>query len=714
MKFGWMKILPFVMAVLLIALALGIWPTTPHGDLLAWINITLLILLALLVLRYGVRLVRERSETRPGSRLRAKLVMALVGMLLVPSMILQLAASQMVERGMDVWFDVRVDTLLDRALGLAQGFYTRVETELEHGLRSYMTDTSLLMAMDGQDFSAISSRLSDIRAKEGWQSLQLFDANERLIAGVDAESLSTLTAKPLTDAARSAMTLGRVVTELQQQDGNEVVVGYAPLRTPQGLVGLLRAEVQLPQNVVLTSRKVEEDYKTYRELERNRQSIRALFVNVMLLVTLMVVIVAGIVALIFARRLTVPIGELAYALGRITEGDLSVSIPEAPQDELGMLVRSFNRMAARLRENVQALERAQDDLTEALTSSRQRQYVLETLLGSLQSGVVLADGEGRVRLVNHSFKSLLSLPDDWGTGSEVQTAFAGRLSPVGEFYDELAGHTYGQLQREFELMIDRRPLQILARGVCLTSVGSASFSGQLMVLDDISSLAEAQRNKAWAEVAQRLAHEIKNPLTPIKLAAERLQRRFRTDASDTAVFDTCTQSIIAQVERMQRLIADFSTLARMPKPRLQKASIKDILLEMHELFGAYERVEVKVPKRNAYCECDPDQIKQILINLLDNSLAATSEKGRVHLEAVMAKGSVEFHVQDDGVGIPDDTKQYVFQDYYSTKPSGSGLGLSIARRIAEDHGGVLMLESASHPTHFCLRLPMSHMSMVAA
>jgi two-component system, NtrC family, nitrogen regulation sensor histidine kinase NtrY len=713
MKFGWMKVLPFVMAVLLIALALGLWPTT-HGGLLAWINISLLLMMALMVLRYGVRLVRERGESRPGSRLRAKLVMALVGMLLVPSMILQLAASQMVERGMDVWFNVRVDTLLDRALGLAQGFYSRIQTELEHGLRTYMTDTTLLIAMDDQNFSAITSRLSDIRAKEGWRSLQLFDASERLIAGVDAESLSTLTAEPLSDAARSAMTLGRVVTELQQVDGRESVVGYAPLQTPQGLVGLLRAEVQLPQNVVQTSRMVEEDYKSYRELERNRQSIRELFAHVMLLVTLMVVFVAGIVALIFARRLTAPIGELAYALGRITEGDLTVSIPEAPQDELGLLVRSFNRMAVRLRENVQALEQAQEDLTEALTSSRQRQYVLETLLGNLQSGVMLDDGEGRVRLVNQSFKTLLSLPDEWGSGSEVRTGFGGRLQPVGEFYEELADHAEGQVQREFELMLGQRPLHILARGVRLTSVGSASFSGQLLVLDDISSLAEAQRSKAWAEVAQRLAHEIKNPLTPIKLAAERLQRRFRADASDTTVFDTCTQAIIGQVERMQRLIADFSTLARMPKPRMQQASIAAILREMRELFSAYGRVEVKVPTKDVRCECDPDQIKQILINLLDNGLAATTEKGKVRLSMVLTDGMVEFHVKDDGIGIPEDTREYVFQDYYSTKPSGSGLGLSIARRIAEDHGGELVLESAGHPTHFCLRLPMSHMSMAAA
>jgi len=166
---------------------------------------------------------------------------------------------------------------------------------------------------------------------------------------------------------------------------------------------------------------------------------------------------------------------------------------------------------------------------------------------------------------------------------------------------------------------------------------------------------------------------------------------------------------------MQRLIADFSMLARMPKPRIQPASMAGIVREMQELFSAYKRVEVRVPKKDVVLECDPDQVKQILINLMDNGLAATAEHGsEVHLHAVTRDGMVEFHVQDDGIGIPEEARENIFSDYYSTKSSGSGLGLSIARRIAEDHGGELVLLSPGQPTHFCLRLPVSHTSMAQA
>jgi len=707
---GLMRLLPLGTAIALLALAVNLWPSGDEGGgVVAWMNILLLLGLALVMTFYGLRVLREREEPRAGSRLRAKLVIALVGMLLVPSMIIQLAANQMVERGMDVWFDMRVDTLLDRALDLAQGFYSRVETDMKQRLIDYMNDAVLVAAVSGatQDYSLVNARLAEIRDREGWQEIQLFDVNERMIAGVQAGGLSALRARPLTEAARLATTLGRVVAELDSKGGGEVVVGYAPLSGPQGLVGLLRVEAQLAEGVMHSARAVESDYRTYRELERNRQGIRKTFMHVMLIVTLLVVLVAGMVGLIFARRLTSPIGELARALHRITEGDLDVSIPEAPQDELGSLVSSFNRMAMRLKQNVEALEKTQRELTDALENSRQRQYVLETLLANLQTGVLLVDADGRIRLLNQSLKELLQLPARWAPGREVMSLCGGRLKELGQFYDELCHQREDQLQREFEIAMGQRNIHILARGARLSAVGSASFSGYLMVLDDISSLAEAQRNRAWAEVAQRLAHEIKNPLTPIKLAAERLQRRFRKQVEDKAVFDTCTQAIIGQVERLQRLIADFSTLARLPKPTLREVSVRQLLQEMHELYGAYARVQVDVPEHGVTCWCDPDQLRQVLINLMDNALAATEDKNTgIHLYVRTGDECIEFHMLDQGPGISDAAAEHIFEAYFSTKDDGSGLGLAIARRIAQEHEGELLLLSAAKPTHFCLRLPM--------
>jgi two-component system nitrogen regulation sensor histidine kinase NtrY len=708
--------LPILLCLALWGVIYLLWPQSAGNDsnLIAWVNIALLFLLSLLLLRYGLRLLNESEERRPGSRLRAKLVMALVGMLLIPTGLVQITANQMVERGMNIWFDVRVDTLLDRALNLAQGFYARIDQDLQQGLASAMNDDLLLSRVSVMplSYTALIGRMNEILDHEGWQSLQLYDVNERLIASVQAEGLAGLDSGSLSEQARMSMVLGRVTTELITRDGEELAVGYAPLKVHQNTVGLLKAEMRLPIGIVQNARAVETDYRTYKELERHRQSIRQAFTHVMLIVTLLIILTAGIVAIAFARRLTAPIGDLAHALQRVTEGDLNVSIPAAPDDELGSLVHFFNRMTLRLKQNMEALEKAQVDLTNALGSSRQRQYVLETLLANLQTGVLLLNADGSIRLINESLRQLLHLSGDWMVGRNIQALTGGRLHQVGHFFDELQHQQADHLQHELELTIEHRKLQILIRGARLSESGESGFSGYLLVLDDVSQLAEAQRHRAWAEVAQRLAHEIKNPLTPIKLAAERLQRRFRKQADDPVVFDTCTHAIIGQVERLQRLIADFSTLARMPKPKCSETRVEIFTHEIEELYNAYRRVDVQSPEDALTCFCDADQIRQILINLMDNALAATEAENRpVRLYVSNDENEVQIHVEDEGPGIPSEIRSHIFDAYYSTKEQGSGLGLSIAKRIADEHSGALELVSAAKPTHFCLRLPRQNPNM---
>jgi len=706
-----MRLIPLFMALMLLTVTVLLWPSQDDGggSPLAWVNVAIMLGLSLLLIQYGIRLLRENSEPRPGSRLRAKLVIAMIAMLLVPAMVIQMAASQMVERGMDVWFDVRVDTLLDRALNLAQGFYERVEKNMKRNLLDYISDATLLAAVNGNlDYRSTNAYLNEIGQTEGWQKVELFDINERQIGAIQTGEFSALQMTSLNETARLSMHLGRVVTELITRDGGEVAVGYAPLIGPTSVIGLLRVEIQLPTGVIQNARAVEADYRSYRQLEHNRQKISATFTHVMLFMTLVVVLLAGLVALLFARRLTSPIGDLANALRRVTEGDLDVVISESPQDELGSLARSFNKMATRLKQNVEAIEQAQKDLTKALDNSRQRQYVLESLLANLHTGVVLVDGDGRVRLLNQAVRDILHLPDNWVPSADILQVSHGNLRDIGDFYDELRHQKEELLQREFDVALpEGKTLHVLARGARLSASGT-KFSGYLLVIDDISDLAEAERAKAWAEVAQRLAHEIKNPLTPIKLSTERLQRRFRTQVDNTEVFDVCTKAIIDQVERLQRLIADFSTLARMPQPKIREVLVNTILQDMNDLFHSYQRVRVIIEENHgdSTCQCDPDQIRQILINLMDNAIAATgNEHHTVRLYAELTDEFVAWHVEDDGDGITEEAASKLFEAYYSTKVNGSGLGLAIAKRIAEDHGGELKLVSRTGPTHFCLKLP---------
>jgi len=685
----------------------------PGGQaFMAGLNLSLLFILIAVAIYHGLRLLRERRDRRPGSRLRSKLVLALVAMLMLPSLILQVAANKMVGQALDVWFDVRVDTLLDRALGLAQGFYAGVEADLEQGLAPYISDSALLQAAaNEQTFSLLNSRLSEIRVREGWQSLRLFDINGRLLASAQ-EGLSSPVSERLGENAVLALSMLRVVTEMVAREGVEFASAYAPLKGEQGVLGLIQAEVVLPGGVVQSARAVEADYSSYRELERNRLAITTLFTNMMLVVTLLVMLGAGWAALAFARRLTEPVGELSQALRQVAKGDLDVNVPASSRDELGALVNIFNRMVVRLKENRQALQEAQRKQQQALRNSRERQYILEALLANLQTGVLLLNADGRITLFNTSLKSLLALPSGWIPGRDLSELATARLRGIADFVHDLRQQDSGELQRELQLRVGKRNLNILARGARLRSAGQqAVLSGFVLVFDDVSSLAEAQKSRAWAEVARRLAHEIKNPLTPVKLAAERLDRRFREVVEDKDVFDSCTGAIIGQVERLQRLINDFSILARMPSPAIQSVEIKELMSELRDLYAAYPQVAVEEPSERMLCMCDADQIKQVLINLLDNAVSATANGGLVRMHVSNEGNLVVFHVEDDGTGIPHEYTGRLFEPYFSTKSEGSGLGLAIAQRIADEHGGEISLLSSEKPTHFCLQLPSQGPSM---
>jgi len=715
----WIRALPLALTLFIWALIFWLWPSNTSGSYLslAWINIALLFFLSTMLGFYGLKLIYQKTEPRPGSRLRAKLVIGLVSMLLLPAGTLQIAANQMVEKGMKVWFDVRVDTLLDRALNLAQGFYERVDHDLQHGLSKHMHDNLLLTNIANLpiSYSSLNARMSEILNNEGWQSLQLYDRDERLIAAVQSEGLSSLTPETLSEQAHLSLSLNTVSSELINNSNGESIVAYAPIQFHQQTQGLLRAEVSLPDGLVQHARAVEADYRTYKELERHRQSIRETFTHSMLFITILIILAVGLVALGFSRRLTSPIGHLARALKQITDGDLNASIPNAPDDDLGALVHSFNHMALHMKQNVEALEKAQLDLTDALSSSRQRQYVLETLLSNLQSGVLLLTADGEIRLINQSLRELLALsPMDWAAGRHFSTLSRGKLQLLHDFYDELNHQQAETLQRELEVTIQGQKHHLLARGARLNAKGLSGFSGCLMLIDDVSQLAEAQRHRAWSEVAQRLAHEIKNPLTPIKLSAERLQRRFRTQVDNMDIFDSCTHAIIGQVERLQRLIGDFSTLARLPKPICKKTSCDTFMHEIRDLYSAYKRVHVEANSEHLSCFCDADQIRQILINLMENALAATeSNGGGVDFTLTQEDDMVAFHIKDLGYGVSETAQAQIFDAYYSTKSEGSGLGLSIAKRIADEHQGELSLISGHKPTHFCLRLPINNISQTS-
>ncbi|MDQ7001596.1 MAG: ATP-binding protein [Ghiorsea sp.] len=700
---------PFVVAVLLLTVSVLSWPSHDQfGPIfLNWLTVFLFFSLGIAFFILGICRLKSTREVHAGSYLRTKLVAAMVLMVLIPSLLLQLTANQVIEKGLDVWFDVRVDTLLDKAMSLAQGFYSDVESDMELSLSQVAQDDDFPLEIASKPLGTmiISQHLGKLLNQYGWHKVELFDVSERLLAvaskQVAGQQFSDLKVRDLSDMARLSKVLGEQAVEHEVRDSGEYVVGYLPLYMQQRFVALLRAEIRLPDDVTLSARSIEADYKSYRELERHRQGIQEIFTHTLMIAMLLITCIAGLLALFFARKLTTPIEELALALKKVETGEFDVLVPVHAEDELGSLARSFNSMTAKLRQNMAMLQQTQKELTGALVNSRQRQYVLENLLANLQSGVILLDENGDVRLMNQACQTLLVIPESTQKKVSIFDFSEVYLAPVLNFFRTLETQGLDSLQHEIELLHGFQTIKILARGTVLGKQEDQLFSGWLLVFDDVTQLAEAQKHQAWSEVAQRLAHEIKNPLTPIKLSTERLQRRFRAQVDNVAVFDTCTKAVITQVERLQRLLADFSNLATLPKPRTEVVSIRSLLQDLRELYSAYQNVTFEGLPEGEVC-CDPDQVRQVLINLIDNALA-TDDLVRIYVE--VTEDDTKFYVQDEGAGIDEKTQKHMFEPYFSTKRDGSGLGLAIAQRITEEHDGTLKLVSTGAPTRFCMCLP---------
>lgn len=711
-----LRVLPLTLALLLWLLIYVLWPEVDISGkgILPWFNTLLLAIASLFLLHYGLKLALNRQTQKPGSALRAKLVIALVGMLLIPAGLLQTSASYVVNKGLDVWFDVRVETVLNRAMQLAQGFYGRIDQDLQRSLLETINDSTFraqLALLPLSNF-ALNSQMNQLAQRYGWQSMEIFDRNERLIAAVRKDELAPLKADPLSEQARLAMTLGKVATEIQRKDGQELYFGYAPIRIHQNIISLIRVNVSLPDSLVEHARAVEKDYRSYRELDRHRQSLGLLFNHLMTFITMIIVLASGFIALIFARKLTDPVEQLAEALERVTHGDLDVLISSAPNDELGSLVNSFNIMSKKLKSNVQAVEKAQQELGKTLADSQQRKHILENLLANLQTGVLLLDQRGCVHLSNQAFVQLLDIQPELlqemnqMSDAVSSPAISTRVHLVQQLLEEMHSNPQETLQRQMEVQIGQRQRLLLVRGISFEIPDPSNFIGHLLVFDDISDLAEAQRHQAWVEVAQRVAHEIKNPLTPIKLAAERMQKRITRQDIDPKIFEQCTQAIIRQSNRLLRLTSDFSKLSSQPKPRCASVSVELFSKELADLYSAYPRVNVRQLETSWSCICDADQIRQVLINLMDNALAATeAERKPVRMYITEEADYTLFHIEDDGTGIIKDNQHMVFEPYFSTKQEGSGLGLSISQRITQEHGGELVLASSENPTHFYLRIP---------
>jgi two-component system nitrogen regulation sensor histidine kinase NtrY len=494
--------------------------------------------------------------------------------------------------------------------------------------------------------------------------------------------------------------------------GGELIRSAAVVRRSGQPIAVVVASDLLTGELASRARHIQDAYEDYSQLRVLRAPLAGVYLSFFLMMTLMILVGATWMGLYLAKRITEPVQRLATAAREIEAGHLDYRVDRGTvsDDEFGALVEAFNSMASEVGKSRRRLERSTVDLERKHVEVEGRRRYIETILERIATGVVSIDAAGKVSTLNSAAMRLLGL-DSAAVGQAASAVFGREdLQPFGNLLRAAAAGKTEPSAQEIAMSRDDRELQLAAVATALR--GNEGSDGMVLVVDDVTPLIRAQKVAAWREVARRLAHEIKNPLTPIQLCAERIRRHFNTAPAPTqALVEECTSTIVGEVDSLKALVDEFSQFARMPAPRAVPTDLHGLLNEALALYSGLlgdVRFERRFAEPLPKVRADGEQIRRVIINLVDNAIEAMSRSGMITIETHHDPGAtlVRLVIADDGPGIPAAEREKLFMPYYSTKRRGSGLGLAIVRRIVAEHGGTIDVgDNEPKGTKFTIELP---------
>ena len=681
------------------------------------INVILLLLLLYLTMRNLVKLVFERKKKVMGSGLRAKLVFAFVILSLLPTIIIFFVSVQFISLSIEHWFNLQIEQSLQKSLEVGQDYYNRTADEalaFGNSLSSIITHKGYMLVTMSDELQAF---IEEKRREYNLNAIQIF-SSKLLPRAASYDSRVDL--KPFKDLSvellRKSFKDSTDMTHTQTSSHGDLVRGIVPIfsRTEtKAQVGAIVVGKFIPGVVLNRLETITKGLEGYKQLKMLKRPIKLSHMITLSIVTLLVIFSAVWFGFYLSKGITVPIEELARATKRIATGDYSFRIDLETKDEIGVLVDSFNRMTKDLRDGKNKFDVVNRDLINSNRESEQRRLYMETILENVAAGVVSTDSRGVISTINKSAKKMLNISAKQIIGKSYRDVLGPKYrSIISGFVADKNLFNKGFIQKEINISVKRRSLKLLISLNVLRDIQD-NYLGLVAVFEDLTELEKAQRMAAWREVARRIAHEVKNPLTPVQLSAQRLRRKYgsRFAKEDGAVFDECTRLIIDNVAGLKVLVDEFSNFARMPAPNPLPDNIGQIIQDAILLYkDAHKDITFSFVDNNdiPVFKLDREQIKRAMINLLDNAVAAIPGKGRITIKLSQDKvlRIVMIEVSDTGIGIPNEDKERLFEPYFSTKKSGTGLGLAIVSRIISDHNGLIRVEdNKPKGTRFIIELP---------
>ncbi len=665
------------------------------------INLLLLLLLIFLVFRNLVKLLYDRKRKVMGVKLRTRLVIAFITFTLLPTTVLFVFSINFITSSIEFWFNVPVEQALENSLQVGQKVYQRTESESKFFIERIAYQIEKKDLLNPEKAAALNRYIQVVQREFNIDAIEVYDTGAKRTAYAVSTPLES---KPFerikADELHAASTAGGVHTIVTSSGSGELLrtVGPVPFEnTPNQELGYIAISAFIPPDFAAGMASIGRGYEEYQQVKLLKQPIQSFYYITLTVVGLLVVFCAIWLGFYLAKTITIPIMRLADGTRRIAEGDLDFALDIQSDDEIDSLVAAFNKMTSDLRIGRQQLELSAQMLRKQNIEIEERRRYMEIVLKNVSAGVVTIDAAGLITTMNTAAERMLNLRADDILNRNYKDLLSGpHLKMAEEIMERISGTYEESIEIPLRLTIAGRPRSFLAYINSLKD-DAAQHMGMVMVIDDLTELEKAQRMTAWREVARRIAHEVKNPLTPISLSAQRLQRKYSQMVNES-VFDECTQMIINHVELIRNLVNEFSAFARFPtadpKPcRLAPIIEETIALyrEGHPNIEFLTEVADDIPEMNL----DYQQIKQAMINLVDNAVSAIRFNGHVEItasyDAILKMVRIE--VSDDGQGISDEDKIRLFEPNFSTKKSGMGLGLTIVNSIITDHNGRISVQS---------------------
>lgn len=682
------------------------------------LNILLIIIFLFLIFRNLFKLLLERRRAVPGAKLRTKLVVTFIALSLIPTMLLYFVSAGFITSSIENWFNQQIESSLQESLNVAQTYYKNSAANALYYADQIATTIKDQRLLKEENLNQLESFVQKKQTEYNLGIVEVFSSTfEELVRSTNPKVPTSEFSDPGSDNIKEALEGSRFsrITPIGKAD---LIRGVVPIYSnwnPNDVVGVVVVNYYVPYSLVNKMKEISNSYEQFKNTKLLKGNIKSGYLVFLLLIALVIIFLATWFGFHLARGITVPIQDLAVATKSVAEGNLDVKLDVTSDDEVGSLVNSFNTMTSDLRAGREKLTEANIELQSSNLELDQRRRYMETILGNVTAGIISVDQHGRLTTVNAAAVTLLRIDATKVLGKNFREILNDDHQPlVLEILAELKASGKDSIRKQLTLTVGEAKLTLV---VTVTNLHDENneFIGTVVIFDDLTQLMKAQRMAAWREVARRIAHEIKNPLTPIQLSAQRLRRKYldKFEGDDT-VFDDCTNLIVKQVDELKNLVNEFSNFARMPASNPSPNQLNEVLSEALRLYQeGHKNINFSLDQDQSMpvFNLDHDQIKRAIINLLDNAVSAVNAKtGEIKVSSSYNRAlqMAIFTISDNGCGIPPEDKPRLFEPYFSTKKSGTGLGLAIVSTIISDHNGYIRVkDNLPNGTSFIVELPVS-------